>query len=117
MQIRSAKTWAVLNSNTSKIKINGLSFASVQRGFEISKINFKIFLGVFSFLNFQIQGTFSSNVLLSIYVDILNNFQKNNGIETNKNEKIMNSIYYYVIPLKFAPSCNFGQYLDSQTYN
>ena len=80
------------------------------------KLILKIFLGVFSFLNFQIQGTFSSNVILSIYVDILNNFHNPIGINTNKNEKIVNSIYYYVIPLKFAPSCNFGQYLDSQTY-
>ena len=53
MQIRSAKTWTVLNYNSSKIKIMGLSFASVQRGFEFSKINFKNFFRGFQFFKFS----------------------------------------------------------------
>jgi len=55
-------------------------------------------------------------VLLAISVNNLINIDYKTFIIESKNERIINSTYFYVIKVTFSNQCNLGQYYDTIMY-
>ena len=68
-------------------------------------------------MNFKINSKLSNSFLIVIYVDIFSGLQ-DISIYTNisKNEKILNGIYYFYIPVKVESTCEPGQYFAVSRY-